>query len=208
MMPFPSPTAALAPHLPSPGFADPVRDAQRCFRKVLAAISYPGRLQDMRGLLSIAPGPLHPAAAALCLALFDLDTPVWLGRSVDTPDVRQFLSFHCGCPVAAQPGEAAFAVLSAEEATALMEAFHVGTPEYPDRAATLLIQTSALAGGPAAEIAGPGIPGSQAIEAAGLTPEFWARRGAINALFPTGLDMILIDAQRIAGLPRTVRIER
>lgn len=208
MMPFPSPSAAPAPHLPSPGFADPVRDAQRCFRRVLAAMSYPGRLQDMRGLLSIAPGPLHPATAALCLALLDLDTPVWLGRAADTPDVRQFLSFHCGCPVAAHPGEAAFAVVSAEEATALMEAFHVGTPEYPDRAATLLIQASSLTGGPAAEIAGPGIPGSQTIEAQGLSAEFWARRGAVNALFPTGLDMILIDAWRIAGLPRTTRIER
>jgi len=208
MKTFPSPTAVTTPHLPSPGFADPVRDAQKCFRNVLAAMSYPGRLQDMRGLLSIAPDPLHPATAALCLTLFDLDTPVWLGRSVDTPDVRQFLSFHCGCPVTAHPGEAAFAVLSLAEATTAMEAFHVGTPEYPDRAATLLIQATSLVGGPAVEIAGPGIPGSQSIEAKDVAPEFWTRRGAINALFPTGLDMILTDAWRIAGLPRTVHVKR
>jgi alpha-D-ribose 1-methylphosphonate 5-triphosphate synthase subunit PhnH len=208
MIPFPSRPPAVPPHLPSPGFADPVRDAQKCFRRVLSAMSYPGRAQDMRGLLSISPSPLHPATAALCLALFDLDTPVWLDCSLDTPDVRQFLSFHCGCPIAPHPGEAAFALLSGEEAAARIESFHVGTPEYPDRAATLLIQVPRLTGGPAVELRGPGIPEAQTIEAEGIPAEFWNRRAAINALFPTGLDAVLIDTWHIVGLPRTAKTQR
>jgi alpha-D-ribose 1-methylphosphonate 5-triphosphate synthase subunit PhnH len=208
MIPFPTHPATIQPHLPSPGFADPVHDAQKCFRRVLAALSYPGRPQDMRGLLSISPSPLHPAAAALCLTLFDLDTPVWLDRASDTPDVRQFLSFHCGCPVAAHPGEAAFALLSGEEAATRIDAFHVGTPEYPDRAATLLIQVPSLSGGPKVFLHGPGIPGEQTVEALGIPDEFWNRRTAINALFPTGLDVLLIDARQVVGLPRTISAQR
>ncbi len=206
MIPFPSHGDATLPHIPSPGFADPVRDAQRCFRRVLTALSYPGRPQDLRGLLSVAPAPLHPTTAALCLALLDIDTQVWLEGEIDTPDVRQFLSFHCGCPIAAHPGEAAFAVLAIADAARTLDAYHVGTPEYPDRAATLLIQTSAVTGGAAASAAGPGIPERQTFEIAGAPPALWTQRARINAGFPTGLDMVFIDPRQIVGLPRAVRI--
>lgn len=208
MIPFPAKSApASMPNIPCPGFADPVRDAQRCFRKVLAAISYPGRLQDLRGLLSVAPEPLYPTTAAVCLALFDVDTPVWLAEGMDTPEVRQFLSFHCGCPIPASPGEAAFAVLDVRTALPNLGRFHVGTPEYPDRAATLLIQTPSLQEGTAATGVGPGIAERQPFAVADLDPEFWQRRAAVNAGFPTGLDILFIDPRQLLGLPRTTRVE-
>lgn len=205
MIPFPSRDPAATPSIPCPGFAEPVRDAQRCFRRVLAAMSYPGRPQDLRGLLSAAPAPLYPSTAALCLTLFDIDTPVWLDGALDTPEVRQFLSFHCGCPIAAHPGEAAFALLVA--AAAHLGDYHVGTPEYPDRAATLLIQTASVTGGAAVSAAGPGIPERQSLDIADLGIAFWAERAAINAAFPTGLDIVFVDPRQIVGLPRGVRVE-
>lgn len=203
MIPFPSPGPA-ASNIPAPGFPDPVRDAQRCFRRVLTAMSYPGRPQEIAGLLSAAPRPLHASTAALCLTLFDIDTPVWLEGELDTPEVRQFLSFHCACPVAAHPGEAAFALLTIGRA-ARLEAFHVGTPEYPDRAATLLIQTASVSGGRPVFASGPGIPERQTFEIAGAEAEFWRRRAEINAAFPTGLDIVFVDPRQIVGLPRGVR---
>ena len=142
------------------------------------------------------------------MTLFDLKTPIWLERYLDTPDVRQFLSFHCGSPIAAHPGEAAFAMLSIDEAATRIKNYHVGTPEYPDRATTLLIQTPSLSGGPAVEVIGPGIPDRRIIEATGLGADFWNRRDAINALFPTGLDIVLVDPWRIVGLPRTAQMQR
>ena len=57
MTPYLTHPATQQPHLPSPGFADPIHDAQKCFWRMLTAMSYPGRPQDMRGLLSIAPSP-------------------------------------------------------------------------------------------------------------------------------------------------------
>lgn len=207
MIPFPTSGNAARPHIPSPGFADPVRDAQRCFRKLLAAVSYPGRAQDLRGLLSIAPEPLYPTTAALCLALFDVETLVWLDGPLDTPDVRQFLSFHCGCKIAAHPGEAAFALLDGKTAAPRLQTLHLGTPEYPDRAATALIQVPATTGGSKAIASGPGIAERQEFEIAGLEPEFWARRAAVNAAFPTGLDIVFVDARQIVGLPRAICME-
>lgn len=207
MIPFPTRSAAERPHIPSPGFADPVRDAQRCFRKLLGAMSYPGRMQDLHGLLSSAPSPLYPTTAALCLTLLDVETVVWLDGGLDTPDVRQFLSFHCGCKVAAHPGEAAFALLEGATAAPRLQTFHVGTPEYPDRAATLLLQVSSVGGGKRVLGTGPGIAGQQEFGIASLEPEFWSRRATINAAFPTGLDMVFVDARQIVGLPRGVRME-
>ena len=196
--------ASRPPQLPAPGFADPGPDSQRCFRRILKALSYPGRLQDMGDLLQQAPEPLFRSTAAVCLTLIDLDTPVWLSHAIDTPDVRQFLSFHCGCPVSAAPGEAAFALLAAAEAESLLARFHPGTPEYPDRAATLLIQAESLSAAPALPLTGPGILSAD-LGVSGAGAGFWAERTRINAAFPTGLDMLFLDPRRLAGLPRSTR---
>lgn len=203
MIPFPSRGQTPAPNIPAPGFADPVRDAQRCFRRLLAALSYPGRPQEIGDLLPRGPEPLFSSTAALCLTLFDVDTPVWLEPGLDTPEVRQFLSFHCGCPIAAHPGEAAFALLPVAAAERLA-AFHVGTPEYPDRAATLLIQTPSVTGGAPVAAAGPGIPERQDFAVAGANGGFWSHRAAVDAAFPCGLDIVFVDPRQIVGLPRGV----
>ena len=76
----------------SAGFADPVHDAQTAFRRVLDALSRPGR----RFVLG-APVPglaLGPAMAHLLLALTDDDTPVgWQRDEGAAPD---WLRFHTG----------------------------------------------------------------------------------------------------------------
>ena len=51
-----------------PGFADPVMQAQSCFRAVLAALSVPGSLHPA-GEGVTPPSPLHPATAAVLLGV-------------------------------------------------------------------------------------------------------------------------------------------
>ncbi|KAF1012454.1 MAG: Alpha-D-ribose 1-methylphosphonate 5-triphosphate synthase subunit PhnH [Pseudomonas fluorescens] len=84
-------------HLLQPAFVDPVLDAQRGFRAALKALAEPGLIRS----LSAAPTleGLAPATYALCLALLDVDTPLWLAPSFDTPLIRANLAFHCGCPL-------------------------------------------------------------------------------------------------------------
>jgi len=198
-------------HLPTPGFNDPVRDAQKCFRAVLLAISHPARLQSIHGILAKSPSPMTPACAAVCLTLLDTDTPVWIGKTLDTPEIRQFLSFHCGCPLRSRPSEAAFALMGVSEAPDVVEVLHTGTAEYPDRAATAIIQcrelgNSSIHNGDVLSLSGPGIQSTQPFAVDGSSRSFWQKRKTVNQEFPTGIDMIFVDAHQIAGLPRTTHV--
>lgn len=204
-----------------PGFDDPVHDAQRVFRSVLEAMAHPGRV-TRAGALPQAPALLHPAAAALCLALADLDTPVWL-QPVLNPTVNQdagptagpagddalasWLRFHCGCPFTTKPATAAFALVHAPLVMPPLAAFGLGEPEYPDRSTTLLIQIDGF--GPAAgsvTLSGPGIRDSRTFAPAGLPAGFWNEWRENAQLFPRGVDVILVAGSDIAALPRTTLV--
>jgi alpha-D-ribose 1-methylphosphonate 5-triphosphate synthase subunit PhnH len=188
----------------APGFADPTRDSQAVFRRVMDAVARPGTIQD----LSFAPEPpagLGRAAAAMALTLFDFETPVWLdpmlrGHCVD------WLRFHCACPLTEQPGEAAFAIIVDAADCPPLSAFHPGDAKYPDRSTTLLIQTPALVGGRGVILEGPGIKDRSALAPAGLTGGFWEQVQANHARFQFGVDLIFAAGDLIAALPRSTRV--
>ena len=89
-----------------PGLADPVHDSQRFFRGLLTAMAHPGRLVTLEGAPQ-GPKPLDPATAAAALTLLDYDTPLWIDWIADTPPLRAYLKFHCGCPIVERSQEAA-----------------------------------------------------------------------------------------------------
>jgi alpha-D-ribose 1-methylphosphonate 5-triphosphate synthase subunit PhnH len=189
----------------APAFADPVLDAQVTFRAVLRAISYPGRIVPVC-LGSVPPAPLVPAAAAIALTLFDLDTPVWLDAACARPDVHSFLTFHCGCPITADPRLARFAVIAAPERGVDWGAFDAGTDEAPEISATLIVQTGGLEGESGRRLAGPGIETESRLEVRGLPESFWAWRQRQEAAFPRGVDVVFVAPQAVAALPRTTRV--
>ena len=91
------------------GFADPVFAAQATFRAVLDAMARPGSIQRIDTALT-PPPPLARGAAAVALTLADHDTPVWLGADLAAhPGIAEWLRFHCGCEIVAEPALAAFA---------------------------------------------------------------------------------------------------
>jgi alpha-D-ribose 1-methylphosphonate 5-triphosphate synthase subunit PhnH len=178
-------------------FADPSADAARAFRAVLEAMARPGTIRRAEG--AAPPAPLSPAAGALLLTLADADAPVHLAEGHDTQAVRAWLAFHTGAPVVAR-AEAAFAV-GRWAALGPLSDYPQGTPEYPDRSATLIVEMEALeAEGP--RLTGPGIE----TEARLSLPETEAFR-ANAARFPLGLDFVLTAGDRLAALPRTTRVE-
>jgi alpha-D-ribose 1-methylphosphonate 5-triphosphate synthase subunit PhnH len=175
------------------GFTDPARQSARAFRACLTALSRPGHIE----VLSFAtpPAPLSVAAGGLALTLLDGTTPVYLAGAVDCADVRDWLTFHTGAPLVGA-AEAVFAFGTYADLLPL-DRFAIGTPEYPDRAATLVIEVPRLEP-TGARLTGPGIR-DHAFLSLPATAPFQAN----HALFPLGFDAFLTCGDRIAGLPRT-----
>ncbi|KAA5603590.1 phosphonate C-P lyase system protein PhnH [Blastochloris sulfoviridis] len=198
-------TVSLATVALAPGFADPVFDAQRAFRSVMAAMARPGRIEPLASELA-PPAPMTPALAALALTLADQDTPLWLDAALmASPEVAEFLRFHAGAPIIADPAAAAFALVSDPRAMPLLDAFAQGSDAYPDRSATLLVQVERFSGA-SLMLAGPGIAGTATFAASPLPDDFVERLKANRAAFPRGVDLVLCTANEIAALPRSVRL--
>lgn len=189
---------------PAAGFDDPVQQSQQAFRALLDAMARPGRVTTVDTEVGHPEG-LAPALAAALLTLADLDTPVWLGPGFDSDVMKTWLRFHSGAPLAAQPAQAAFALLDAAQMPSL-DSFSFGTDESPERGATLLIQVPGLNGASAMTWRGPGIKDSIAMPVCGLDKSVWQQRAALSIEFPRGLDLYLGCGRDLVGLPRSTAI--
>jgi alpha-D-ribose 1-methylphosphonate 5-triphosphate synthase subunit PhnH len=188
----------------APAFADPVLAAQSTFRCIMDAMARPGTIIGLSEPVE-PPRPLSRGGAAVALTLFDQDSPVWLdGALAAEEDVAYWLRFHTGAPIVTDPKQAMFAVLSDPEQAPPFDAFAVGTPEYPDRSATLVLQVDSLEQGHTLILAGPGIRGTSILCARPLPADLPRRLAANRAHFPRGIDLLLVTEGAIAALPRSV----
>lgn len=186
--------------LAHPGFADPVRDSQACFRAVLDAMARPGTLHRV-GAPAEPPPPLHRATAAVLLTLADNDTPLWLDAGAEA--AAPWIAFHCGAP----PVALADATIAAALSPVALAALAAGSDDAPEDGATLVLQVPALGDGPAFRLSGPGLAAPATLSVAGLPDGFAAEWAANRARFPRGVDLVLCSGDRIAALPRTVTVE-
>ncbi|TEA77278.1 phosphonate C-P lyase system protein PhnH [Allopusillimonas ginsengisoli] len=184
----------------TPAFDAPVDAAQKVFRHALSAMSEPGTCHDIGAAPALA--PLCAASYALCLTLFDSETAVWLAPTFDNPVVRANLAFHCGCPVVATPGQAAFALLTPDDLGRLSD-FRVGTDRDPHTSCTAIVQLNSLDDGRATTWQGPGILDNRSMRLP-LPAAFWAQRSA--QAFPRGLDYFFTAGRQLAALPRSTRV--
>lgn len=190
-----------------PGFDDPVMDSQASFRTLLDVMARPGRIEKIDCALD-PPPPLLSAAAAVCLTLLDVDTPLWLDQFArESEELRAFLSFHCGCPIVEEPASAAFALVTDPLTMPALRAFGQGTAEYPDRSTTLIVQVRALHAEGDAILRGPGIEESHRFDASPLPLDFWAQAQLNHEAFPLGVDLIFATSERVAALPRSTALE-
>lgn len=183
------------------GFAAPPVDAAWVFRAAMTALARPGRIETVAG--AAPPAPLSVAAGALILTLCDGETPLHLAGAWDTPDLRNWIAFHCGAPIA--PAEDADFAVGDWAALAPLGRFRIGTPEYPDRAVALIVEMADFTpgrGGVDARLTGPGIE----TDARLTLPEVAAFQ-ANAARFPLGFDTWFCVGDRLAALPRTTKVE-
>jgi len=185
------------------GFADKVLSAQSTFRSVMDAMARPGNVQRIAAVAG-TPDTMMRGTAAIALTLFDHDTPVWLdARMSETAHVAKWLKFHTSAPVIADSSISSFALIGDPKDLPALDRFAFGSNEYPDRSTTLILQVDSLTQGPAFELRGPGIDGTAILQAS-LQPHDLFERLAINAaLFPRGIDVVLVHDDAIVAIPRT-----
>ncbi len=188
---------------PVPGM-EPAYASQAAIRALMDCLARPG---DIRALIGAdAPAPFAPAAAALIKSLADYETPLWLDPAFAAAHkVADWIRFHTGAPVVRDPGEAAFALIADARSMPPLAQFAQGTPEYPDRSTTLIVQIDGFAG-TALTLRGPGIKTTREFAAAPLPVGFASRMKENRALFPRGVDLVLIAGHDIAALPRSVTV--
>lgn len=179
------------------GFDDIPLQSARAFRAGLEVMARPGRIEEVAGALP--PLPLSVAAGVLALTLCDPTTPVHLAGMHDCAVLRDWLTFHTGAPLVA--AKYAMFAIGTWEALTPVSRFGIGQPDYPDRAATLIVEMGWLAAeGP--QLTGPGIKVATRLS----LPET-AAFAANRTLFPLGFDCFLTSGARLAGLPRSTCVE-
>lgn len=189
-----------------PGFADKVLSAQSTFRSVMDAMARPGSVQRIVPMAGTA-GPMMRGTAAIALTLFDHDTPLWLdARMAESPDVVKWLKFHTGAPVVQDCSIASFALIGDGAALPKLERFALGTSEYPDRSTTLILQVENLESGCPFELRGPGINGTATLRASIKPFDLFERLHLNEALFPRGIDVVLVADDALVAIPRTTRV--
>lgn len=183
-----------------PGFADPVADAQRCFRAVLDAVARPGSIHEAPCGLQ-PPSGLDAATAAVLLTLVDAEAPLCLSECF--APAHDWIVFHCGAVCVA--ADAAAFVLC--RALPDFSDLRMGSHEAPEETATVILQIKTLGTGAPYRLRGPGLRSGTTLAADGLPADFpmtWARN---HRQFPRGIDLILCAGTRLTALPRSVIVE-
>lgn len=187
-------------------FPEAVLASQAVFRAVMEAFARPGAVKPLPPAVG-APGSLSATAAAVALALLDYETPVWLDAALsEQPEVADWIRMATGARVTADTTEAAFALIADPALVPAFDLFSSGTAEYPDRSTTLVLQVDRFGSGECLSLSGPGIRHTQSLASEPLPPDFPARLAENRALFPRGVDVILVSPTAVAALPRSVNV--
>jgi alpha-D-ribose 1-methylphosphonate 5-triphosphate synthase subunit PhnH len=179
--------------------------AAHSFRAILDAFSEPGVPIQLSAVAN-CPAPLQAASAVLALSLCDFQTPVWLSKKLDGPDVRSFLRFHTGASIVGKAEDAAYAFLDASEFADSYPRLHKGTDEYPDRSATAVVQVSNFFGLQSVRLEGPGIKTAVELSIAGFAEGDWTMLSDDRILFPLGVDVAFASGAQLVAVPRSTRI--
>lgn len=189
-----------------PAFAEPVRDAQRTFRRIMTAMAEPGSVVAIDATHG-APAVIGPAMAAVLLTLCDYETPVWLDDHLTAGGVDAYARFHCGTPICALPKDSLFAFVSGPRALPDLGAFAQGSLEYPDRSTTVVIAVDSLVEGEGLLLTGPGIATVAQLQITPMPAGLPDQLAANRARYPRGVDLILCAGRHLAALPRSTIVE-
>lgn len=161
------------------------------FEALMWAMARPGSRQPLA-----APGVLPLAACLLDReASFHADDES-LDRALSGTGARR-------APLA--QADYVFVSLGAAAAVGRAARARVGSPLYPDTAATIFAAATFDAG-QALKLTGPGVDGTACLPVAGVHPSFWRARDSA-ARYPLGWDLYLVSGDEVVGIPRSTIVE-
>lgn len=208
MPPSPTPGAALPPV--DAMTHDAVRAMQQIYRVLLDAMAHPGLVYQLitHPQISIDESTAHPAVASVLLTLADHEVSLHIDGGDDA--LEQLLVRRLRVSIVPAT-EADFVVtrLATLDPT-LLRRVKRGSLEYPEDGATVIIVCDALtaADGSRLTLRGPGIREALSVRLPGLSELVLRARAEAVSGYPPGIDILLVDdAGRVIGLPRTTRME-
>lgn len=165
---------------------------QAAFRRLLDAVSYPGRVCELDS----------ETADALPLLLATL-----MDRSVTLSDPYRLITTDDLCrlgAIRATPQQAQFIVMPGDRTPDFEPA--LGSLENPQLGASLILCAAAFNRGTALRLSGPGIATETVLSTTGIDPVWWSLRRQWNISFPLGVDMLLVAGRQVVSIPRTTQI--
>jgi alpha-D-ribose 1-methylphosphonate 5-triphosphate synthase subunit PhnH len=174
---------------PLPDAAE-VRD-NATFAAILAALSRPGTVHRLP-----EPGP-----APIVGALLDRECRAW----ADTPEVEMLIRGSGATVVPPDLAGHLFLSFDTDAQLGRLARATTGDQLYPDEGATI-VAPARIGDGPELRLAGPGVDGTARLRLGGLHPGLWPVRASL-CRYPLGVEMILVDGDRIAALPRSTTVE-
>lgn len=167
---------------------------QKMYRRLLDAMSYPGRVFDLRDMLGESDAELGILA---CLVDDEVTYADPDGR-LDAA-ARRMLN----APMA-PPEEAGYVLHAAALPPPPNYTPCLGDLYRPDASATLILSGAEVGNGPLTlHLEGPGVERDERLALAGFDVHWFAARERWVANFPQGVDIFLCDRTRVAALPRT-----
>ena len=110
------------------------------FREIMMTMAKPGEIRTLTG--GFGPEPLSISTSNIILTLCDPETKISLMGKYDREYVRDWIVFHTNATFAL-PAEADFVIGTWNDIKPLSQ-FKCGSEEYPDRSATIILETEKL----------------------------------------------------------------
>ena len=178
---------------------------QRTFRALLDGMARPG---------SLGRAEPHPRggrlAAAVTILEAVLDHEVTFAVVPEQADVTETILRLTGS-YAVAPEEADYLLCTGDGIAMGLRAAKEGTPEYPDRSATIIALVRNADDLPSLgtplTLAGPGIDGTHTVRVEGFPQECREQFAERNAELPMGIDLVLLAPDgAFTCLPRSTRL--
>ncbi|MCM3785198.1 phosphonate C-P lyase system protein PhnH [Neobacillus mesonae] len=189
-----------------------VHDIQQAYRKVVDALSRPGKIQNLADVACKTEHRSDCYSVTLVLARMLLDTEVSfkvVGENEE--ELTQYIS-NLTYAKRAEAHEADYLFITHtshfDSLSQTLKLAKIGELNDPHLSATLIVELPSLDGGERRVLRGPGIEQHELceIQAAGKWDIVRSER---NAEYPLGVDLIFADtSHRLLALPRTTQIEK